>query len=261
MSNTVPEARSGIDLWADRIVCWFLRWALGIVLFVLLIWGVLPFLAPVAYDRGYPLVGRAIHLLYTPFCHQLPQRSWFLFGPQLTYTLAEIADVAGTNDAAQLRFFYGSPDLGWKMAWSDRMVSFYFMAPVFGLVYAGLRRFGVSIRPLSTKMLLLLLLPMFIDGLTHMMNDTIWGISAAGFRDTNGWLVQLTANRFPGFYAGDHVGTFNWWMRLISGVLAAFGLAFFLFPRLDDLLRREAVRTCGGTSAPVGLQSNSVIHS
>ena len=225
----------------------------------LLVWGVLPFLAPAAYHWGYPLVGRAIHLIYTPFCHQLPQRSWFLFGPQLTYTLAEIANVASTDQAVQLRFFFGSPELGWKMAWSDRMVSFYLMTPVFGLVYAGLRRAGVSVRPLSVKHFALFLLPLFLDGITHMMSDTIWGISSDGFRDTNVWLALLTADQFPSFYVGDHFGTFNWWMRLLSGLLAAFGLAFYLFPRLDLLLRREAQRMCGNGSSTPGSHSSSEI--
>lgn len=254
MNSAPTEARSGIDLWADRIVCWSLRRALGVMLLALLVWGLMPFLAPAAYHWGYPLVGRAIHLLYTPFCHQLPQRSWFFFGPKLTYTLAEIANVAGTDEAAQLRFFFGSPELGWKMAWSDRMVSFYFMVPVFGLLYAGLRCVGISIRPTSFRTLLLLLLPMILDGLTHMISDTIWGISGGGFRDNNGWLALLTANRLSGFYVGDHFGTFNWWMRLLSGLLAAFGLAFFLFPRLDDLLRREAACTCDPYGAKIDSQ-------
>ena len=251
MNSVTPKIRSDIDRWADRIVCWFLKHLLLLLLIALLIWGFLPFLAPAAYHWGYPGVGRAIHLFYRPFCHQLPQRSWFLFGPKLTYTLAEISEAAGTADASQLRSFYGAPALGWKMAWSDRMVSFYFMTPVFGLVYVLLKRLGVLIGPISGKVLLLLLLPMFLDGLTHMMNDTVWGISAGGFRDNNGWLVALTANQFPGFYSGDFQGTFNWWMRLLTGLLAAWGAAFFAFPHLDLLLRDEAQRVCGEQSTEV----------
>ncbi len=57
-----------------------------------------------------------------------------------------------------------------------------------------LKRLGVSIGPISIKVLLLLLLPMFLDGLSHMMNGAVWGISAGGSRDNNGWLVALTAN-------------------------------------------------------------------
>ena len=55
---------------------------------------------------------------------------------------------------------------------------------------------------------------------------------------------MLTANVLPGFYAGDHLGTFNWWMRLVTGLLAAWGLAFYSFPHLDRQIARERARAC-----------------
>ncbi len=139
------------------------------------------------------------------------------------------------------------------------MVSFYFMTPVFGVVYVLAKRLGISIRPVSGKVLLLLLLPMFLDGLSHMMNDMIWGISADGFRDSNAWLATLTAGRFPGFYGGDHLGTFNWWMRLLTGLLAAWGVAFFVFPRLDVLLQEEASRSCAEHEPAAGASADATM--
>ena len=41
-------------------------------------------------------------------------------------TVEDVGDIF-RDEAVQLRFFFGSPELGWKMAWSDRMVSFYFL--------------------------------------------------------------------------------------------------------------------------------------
>ncbi|RIK32223.1 MAG: hypothetical protein DCC55_36355 [Chloroflexi bacterium] len=35
------------------------------------------------------------------------------------------------------------------------------------------------------------------------------------------------------FYAGDQAGSLNWWLRLLSGLGAAWGVAFWLFPWLD----------------------------
>ena len=134
--------------------------------------------------------------------------------------------------------------MGWKVAWSDRMVSFYFLTPVFGIIYAILRRFGCSIRPISLKLLLLLLLPMFLDVITHIASDISFGISANGFRDTNAWLALITGNVFAAIYAGDHFGTFNWWMRLPTGALAAWGVAFFAFPWLDWLMAKEWAVHC-----------------
>ena len=52
-------------------------------------------------------------------------------------------------------------------------------------------------------------------------------------------VALLTNQAFPGFYAGDHFGTFNWWMRLLTGMLAAWGLPAFFFPWLDQLFREE----------------------
>ena len=241
------EAKRRAEDGIDRLVCWFLRHWLAVFLLGLMIFVSLPFLAPIAMHLGWTGLGRLLYTAYVPFCHQLPQRSFFFFGPQLTYPLEAIAPAAGTNDAFQLRFFYGSPELGWKMAWSDRMVSFYFMTPVFGLLYALLRTLGHDVRPISWKVLVLTLVPMAVDGLTHILNDLFYGISSGGFRDTNAWLAILTGNAFPNFYAGDHFGTFNWWMRMLTGILAAWGLAFYTFPHLDILIRRERARTCNGS--------------
>ncbi len=197
----------------------------------------LPFLAPVAMAAGWTWLGRLIYTMYIPFCHQLPQRSWFLFGPKLTYRLDEIAQVYPYLDPWRLRFFYGTAEMGWKVAWSDRMISFFGLMLVFGLVYAGLRRWHRrTMRPLPLWLFLVALTPLALDGLTHLVNDALFGVAGGGFRDTNAWLAALTGNAFPGFYAGDQHGTFNWWMRLITGALGAWAVVFFGLPWLDRLL-------------------------
>ena len=42
-------------------------------------------------------------------------------------------------DFSALRHFLGTPTLGWKLAWSDRMVSFYGGLFLFTLLYGLLR--------------------------------------------------------------------------------------------------------------------------
>ncbi len=110
-----------------------------------------------------------------------------------------------------------------------------------GLVYAWLSR-RIALHPLPLKVLLLALFPLAIDGVSHALNDALFGpASTEGFRNTNAWLAALTLNRFPGFYAGDHLGTFNWWVRLLTGMLAAWAVAFTLFPSLDRFgMRRQS---------------------
>ncbi|MCC6457969.1 MAG: DUF2085 domain-containing protein [Caldilineaceae bacterium] len=203
---------------------------------IMLFFVLLPFLAPLFMALEWYGPGYVIYQLYAPFCHQLPQRSWFLFGENLTYTLDEISQVYSYTNAWELRSFVGTPEMGWKVAWSDRMISFYMMTPVFGLFYTLRRRMP---KPIPFRLLLVTILPLFLDGTTHALNDLISGVAGNGFRDTNAWLALLTNQAFPGFYAGDHFGTFNWWMRLLTGILAAWGLAAFFFPWLDQLLRGE----------------------
>lgn len=226
--------------WMDRLICGCLQHWLAILLVPMLLFVFVPFLAPAAMAAGWLGLGHWIYWLYMPFCHQLPQRSWFLFGPKLTYTITEIQQVYPYTDEGHLRLFYGTPELGWKVAWSDRMISFYGLTPVFGLLYAVLRQTRFARQPLAYKALLLALTPLTLDGLTHTVNDVFFGISNGGFRDTNAWLAYLTFHAFPGFYAGDQFGTFNWWLRLLTGALAAWGLAFFLFPWMDQVMREEA---------------------
>ncbi len=233
-----------LNYWTSWLICFFLRHWLALLLTPALIFVTIPFLAPIAMHNGWTGTGQVIYWLYAPFCHQLPQRSWFLFGAKLTYTLEEINQTYPYTEWWQLRQFVGTPELGWKVAWSDRMVSFYFMTPIFGLLYALLRQFQIKIPPLSLRALLLSLAPLTFDGLTRLLSDSLPLTLGGGFRDTNGWLVLLTANAFPTFYAGDAAGTFNWWLRLVTGIVAAAGIAFCTFPLLNQILQDEQQKYC-----------------
>jgi hypothetical protein len=55
-----------------------------------------------------------------------------------------------------------------------------------------------------------------------------------GFRNTNTWLAAITGNAFAAtFYAGDLIGSFNWWMRLITGVVAGFAFTRLIYPYIN----------------------------
>ncbi len=212
------------------------------------VWVIAPWLAPVFMRLGWEYAGRAVYFVYGFFCHQLPERSWFLFGNQLTPPLADIQRIGSlSNDMFELRRFVGNADVGWKVAWSDRMVSFYGGWFILGLVYALVRpRLMVSenslagARGLSWKAALFLLLPMTVDGLSHAISD-LWGIGQ-GFRETNAWLAVVTGNIFPpNFYSGDAWGSFNSLMRLVTGLLAAFAVIFFIFPLIERAAAGSAV--------------------
>jgi uncharacterized membrane protein len=207
-----------------RIPRWFTIF--GIIMGVVVL---LPFLAPVFMAIGWSSAGKAIYLVYSFLCHQLPERSYFLFGSNITYSLAEIQSTwQYTANPSILRQFIGNPEMGWKVAWSDRMVSMYTATWIFGLFWWPLRRW---LKPLPWWGLALLLLPMALDGFSHFLSD-LAGIGM-GFRFSNAWLAAITNDAFPAsFYYGDAWGSFNSLTRLLTGVLFGIGAIWFGFPYL-----------------------------
>ena len=206
---------------------------------------VAPFLAPVFMRLGWSGAAEVIYGIYSNFCHQMAQRCFFMFGPQQMYNIAQLPlNLSGRDmnaDMLTVRAFIGTPDLGWKVAWSDRMVYMYSAVWLAGLVYGFVRR-RRRVWPLGFLGFGLLLLPMVVDGGTHMLSDMINGL-ATGFRYDNAWLATLTANKLPHwFYYGDAFGSFNSWMRLVSGLLFGIAIVWVAFPHIDESLQ-EAART------------------
>ncbi len=211
---------------------WLATHWLQVFLIVYGLWIWLPWLAPVFMHIGWDGPGRVLYFIYSFFCHQLPERSFFLFGQQPMYSLSEIQAVwQNTTNPLVLRQFVGNAAMGWKLGWSDRMVSFYGGVWLFALAWWPLRH---RTRPLPWWGLALLLLPIVVDGGSHAVSD-LSGIDQ-GFRESNQWLALLTQHAFPTwFYLGNVLGSFNSWMRLITGLLAGLGLVWFVFPYMGEL--------------------------
>jgi uncharacterized membrane protein len=235
-ANLTPKRRYQ----AIRTNRWVYHFSRNWLLIFSLVYGVyvsLPFLGPVFMRLGWETVGKAIYFIYTFLCHQLPQRSLFFFGPKLMYSLPEVqAAWQQTIDPLILRQFIGNAEMGWKMAWSDRMVSMYTSILIFAWLWYPLRK---RIKPLPWWGFVIFLIPMGVDGITHMVSD-LFGIGQ-GFRDSNAWLTALTNQAFPAsFYGGDALGSFNSWMRWITGILFGLGVVWFGFPYLDDFFTNTA---------------------
>jgi uncharacterized membrane protein len=174
----------------------------------------LPFLAPVFMHIGWSGPGRVIYFIYSWLCHQLPERSFFLFGPKFTYSLAEVQNAwQNTINPVILRQFIGNSEILWWL----------------------LRR---RVKPLPWWGLILFLLPMAIDGTSHFFSD-LAGIGQ-GFRNSNAWLSLLTNHALsPSFYVGDAWGSFNSLMRLVTGVLFGLGIVWFGYPYMDKAFSPE----------------------
>ncbi len=217
----------------------------------------LPFLAPVLMNAGQEGAAKVIYFIYSFLCHQLPERSYFLFGRHFTYSLAEVQHAwQQTNNPIILRQFLGNTTMGWKVAWSDRMVSMFTSLWVVGLVWWLLRR---KLKPLPWWGLVLFLLPMAIDGGSHFFSD-LAGIGQ-GFRYGNQWLAQLTFHNLPSsFYSGETFGSFNSLMRLLTGVLFGIGIVWYTYPYLDRAMTTQGQPIGSGlASGPVKKPEKSTV--
>src|SRR5215510_11907170 len=101
----------------ERLILGFPHHWLLYVNLLLAIWVGLPWLAPVFMNWGWIGAGKAIYFIYSFQCHQLPERSYFLFGRQAMYSLNQIQGAwQVTTDPMILRQFVGNPEMGWKVA-------------------------------------------------------------------------------------------------------------------------------------------------
>lgn len=166
----------------DEIWYWLFQHWLAIINGLVLVYGGLPWLAPLFIDLGYHDLGHLIFRIYTPLCHQNPGNSFFLLGHQVAFCYREAA-------------MYTALFVG-------------------GLIYAGVRH---RLRPIRLRLLLLLLLPLLLDGGTHTLGDFVPALDIRG--------------------TDDSLGSFNWWARMISGVLFAVGFILGIYTRLDRDLR------------------------
>ena len=218
--------------WFLQIIQFIGRNGLSIFNTLFTVFIVLPWLAPVFMNWGWEPAARAIYLIYNPLCHQFPQRSYFLFGEQTMYSLDEIGQVwPNSSNPLQLRQFVGTPEMGWKIAWSDRMVSMYGGILIGSLIVSRFKRW---LKPISPWWTIVVIFPMGIDGVTHAISD-LFGFKN-GFRYHNTWLVNFTHNIFDStFYIGNAIGSFNWWMRLLSGLIFGIGLMYIILPMILNL--------------------------
>ena len=197
-------------------------------------------LAPVLMRLGLERAGRLVYTIYSFVCHQLPERSYFLFGPAGLNTYSREQVIAWGADPGYLRGFVGNAQVGFKMGIAGRDIAIYATILLAGLGYALLRRHLRGLpapadrrevqAQVSGRAFLLLVLPMALDGLSHVVSE----ISGLGFRESNSWLAALTGNAFSElFYAGTTIGSFNWLMRTLTGALFGVAVVWFAYPHLQ----------------------------
>lgn len=209
----------------NRAVLWIGRHWLAVINSSVALFVLGAILAPALMKAGYSRPATALYVFYGFTCHQLPQRSYFLFGRQLMYPLEQLLDTwPNASTLWQQRAIVGDPTFGYKVAIGNRCSTIYPTILLVGLFFSWWRK---AITPLSVKGFILLSLPMALDGGSHFIGE----ITRLDFRYANVWLQTLTQNAFaPAFYVGDAIGSFNWLMRTITGALFGLGLVWASYP-------------------------------
>lgn len=179
-ARTKPQRSSferRMALGINRAILSFTRhWLLAFNLSVFLFVG-LPFLAPVLMKAGATGPAQAIYRVYSPLCHQLAFRSWFLFGEQAAYP-REAADLSMTsygeatgldeNDFLAAKRFMGDEQIGYKVAFCQRDIAIYVGILLAGLGFSFVRR---RLRPPSMLVWALVgIVPLALDGVSQLIS-------------------------------------------------------------------------------------------
>lgn len=213
----------------DRVSFWISKhYLLMINLFVLLYVG-LPTLAPVLMKAGALAPARALYAMYSPLCHQFGFRSFFLFGAQPYYPLAEAglsgvqtfeeaSGIQGLDDPLSItrfdaRKFVGNETMGYKVALCERDVAIYSGMLFFGLLFGLTKR---RFPPLHwTLWLILGMGPIGLDGFSQLFSqfNLAWLEALLPYRESTPFL------------------------RVLTGAMFGISTAWFAYPYIEESMR------------------------
>lgn len=231
--TAVSGWQRSLVLSANRIAYFVSRRWLSLFNVVVALYVGLPFAAPVLMEQGAVGPANIIYKIYSPACHQMAHRSWFLFGEQAYYPLStsrmtgvhfleeyayELPGLEGLVEPGsllsytrQLRDYYGSERMGFKVALCQRDVAIYLSLLVGGLTFSLVRR---RLRPLPWQLFLLLgLLPMALDGGYQLLSYLFSGV-------------------LPAYESTPLV-------RSITGMLMGLGLVWLTYPHIGAGMRES----------------------
>ncbi|MBI5952934.1 MAG: DUF2085 domain-containing protein [Chloroflexi bacterium] len=210
----------------DRISFWISRRYLLLLNLFMLFYVGLPFLAPSLMKLGWELPAKAVYRIYSPLCHQFGFRSFYLFGEQAFYPLAEaridgvktfeeVSGIPRLDDPYSItrfdaRKYVGDEAVGYKVALCERDVAIYIAILFFGIIF-GLT--GRRIKPLHWMFWLLLGLgPIGLDGFSQLFSQFNWE-----------WLAAMIPYRESTPF-----------LRVLTGALFGLFTAWFAYPNIEE---------------------------
>jgi len=219
-----PEGESAKRLNAiiNGVATGVARHWLAIFNLVVAVFVALPFLAPVLMQAGATGPAELIYKIYSPACHQLPERSVFLYGHDHFYSVDELEAAgylpANLNQLQRMTLRWaGAAEAGWKIAICQRDIAIYVSVLLSGLLFAVVRpRFSKSdkLPKMPVWLLILLLAPVALDGLSQLP----------------GWRESIPALRF------------------LTGAIAGAAVVWFAYPHVEDAMR-DVARGAEGSDA------------
>lgn len=206
----------------DRFTYWLSRHYMALFNVLVFIYVGLPFLAPVLMKTGLPAPARVIYTVYSPLCHQLAFRSWFLFGEQPYYPRAlanmpvnltyEALTQEQSIDLLAARRFVGNETAGYKVALCERDVAIYGGILLFGMLFA---LSGRRLRSIPWYIWIAVgLIPIGLDGVSQLF-------SMAGIA----WPVQVPIRESTPL------------LRTLTGGLFGFTTAWYIYPLIEETMR------------------------
>ena len=192
----------------NKALLFFSRHWLAIFNLIVLLYIGLPFSSPFLIKAGMTTPARMIYKIYGPLCHQLPFRSWFLFGEQPAYPLAvtgldltSYEEIAGVDSINLLRDreFIGNETVGYKVALCQRDVAIYGSIFLAGVAFTFLRK---KLKPLPIWAWFIVgILPLALDGGSQLISSL--PLIPIAMRESTPFLRSLTGMLF---------GVANVWM-------------------------------------------------
>jgi uncharacterized membrane protein len=207
---------------ADRFSYWFSNKYMLVINLAFLIFAGLPFLAPTLMKIGAVGPAKLIYTIYSPLCHQLAFRSWFLFGEQAAYPRA-LANVSGLitfeqatglpgEDVLDARAFIGNVTLGFKVAYCERDVAIYGSILLFGLIFSVT---GKKLKSIPWYLWIIIgIIPIGIDGFSQ--------------------IPSLLSVQMPAWIPIRESTPF---LRTLTGFLFGFTTAWYGFPYIEESMR------------------------
>ena len=242
----ITGRRRSLVIGIDRGVYWLSRHWLAVFNTLIFIYVALPILAPVLLNAGFESPARAIYRVYSPLCHQMTQRSFFLFGEQYSYP-REIAGTELTPIEAYMgdipefenvqpgnwpafftaaRSFLGNENLGYKIALCQRDIGIYLFVLVGGLIY-GMLRNRINIHPLPIVLFIVVgLTPIAIDGFSQLFS--YWSTPVDGSEPSG--LAAAVQNIIP-------LRESTPMMRSFTGAWFGLALVWLAYPHVNESMK------------------------